>query len=75
VETYCIRLGYWRKHASLHGYTVQTFAGGVDEGQSIELGKAELEKSVEAIRSKSLPHTTGFFFGVADGSKVLALLA
>jgi hypothetical protein len=41
----------------------------VDECQTIELGKADMEKIIEAIRSKSLPHTTGFFFGASDGSE------
>ena len=41
----------------------------MDECQTIELGKADMEKIIEAIRSKSLPHTTGFFFGASDGSE------
>ena len=69
IKSYIVELGYWRKHPNLHGFIVQTFANGVDECQTIELGKAEMEKIIKAICSKRLPHTEGFFFGVSDGSE------
>ena len=35
IESMDVDLGYWRKHADLHGYIVKTFAKGVDECQKI----------------------------------------
>jgi hypothetical protein len=64
-----VDLGYWRKHPNLHGYIVQTFAGGEDECQKIELGADNLRDIIEAVRAKRLPETTGFFFGESDGSE------
>lgn len=37
------RVGYWRKVNRLHGFVVDTFAGGVDECQEIELSRADVE--------------------------------
>lgn len=65
-ETY--RLGYWRKHANLHGYIVATFAEGVDECQQIDLDEEQLKQLLEAVKDpKSLTKTTGFFFGKSSG--------
>lgn len=61
-----LELGYWRKHPDLHGYIVQTFAKGVDECQKIELDVDDLFNIIEAIKTKKLPHTEGFFFGSSD---------
>ena len=61
-------LGYWRKHPNLHGYIVQTFAGGVDECQMIPLTRANLLDIINAVKAKRLPHTTGFFFGTSNDS-------
>lgn len=58
-----VDLGYWRKHPNLHGYICQTFAGGVDECQKIQLTLDDLRDIKQAIIDKKLPHTTGFFFG------------
>lgn len=63
-----IDLGYWRKHANLHGYIVNTFAGGEDNCQRIELDVEDLHRIAEAVTSRSLPHTEGFFFGKSDGT-------
>jgi hypothetical protein len=60
-----LELGYWRKHPNLHGYIVQSFAGGEDECQEIDLSD-HLGTIIAAIRAKELPHTTGFFFGASD---------
>jgi hypothetical protein len=57
------RLGYWRKHPDLHGYIVQTFAGGVDECQRIELSADDLGRIAAAVKAGALPKTRGFFFG------------
>ena|SRR5579871_5798764 len=63
-----VRLGYWRKHPNLHGYIVNTFAGGIDKCQQIDLTKADLQQIIEAIRNKELPPTSGFFFGESEDS-------
>ena len=58
-------LGYWRKHPDLHGYIVQTFAGGADKCQEIKLDAAALRKAIAAVEAGELPHTEGFFFGTS----------
>jgi len=64
-----LELGYWRKHPDLHGYIVQTFAGGKDECQDIDLGVNRIRTIIAAIKAHELPHTTGFFFGTSDSSQ------
>ena len=64
-----LELGYWRKHPNLHGYIVQTFAGGKDECQDIDLGVNRIRAVIAAVRTGELPDTTGFFFGVSDSSQ------
>jgi len=62
-------LGYWRKHPDLHGYIVQTFAGGKDECQDINLTcPNRIRMTIAAVKARKLPHTEGFFFGVSDAS-------
>ena len=63
-----LELGYWRKHPNLHGYIVQTFAGGEDDCQTIDLS-GHIRTIIAAIQAKELPHTTGFFFGASDSSQ------
>jgi len=64
-----LELGYWRKHPNLHGYIVQTFAGGKDECQNIDLGVPDHIRTIIAgVKAQQLPHTTGFFFGGSDPS-------
>lgn len=62
-------LGYWRKHPDLHGYIVNTFAGGVDNCAQIDLDEAAIEKIIDAVARDELPHTVGFFFGATDGTE------
>ena len=64
-----LELGYWRKHPNLHGFIVNTFANGVDECQEIELDEENIQTIIDAINTKDLPKTTGFFFGESDGSE------
>jgi len=64
-----LELGYWRKHPNLHGYIVQTFAGGKDECQEIALGVLQLRAIIAAVKAQELPDTNGFFFGVSDSSQ------
>jgi hypothetical protein len=59
-------LGYWRKFGPLHTYIVDTFAGGVDECQRIELEEADLLKIAEALMGNSIAKdedSAGCFFG------------
>jgi hypothetical protein len=63
-----VDLGYWRKHPNLHGYIVQTFAGGEDECQTIHLSD-HIRTIIAAIHGRELPDTTGFFFGASDSSQ------
>ena len=66
IESMNVDLGYWRKHADLHGYIVNTFADGVDECQRIELEADQLRKIANALRDNELPKNDdchGFFFG------------
>lgn len=69
VSCHELDLGYWRKHPNLHGYIVQTFADGIDECQDIELTADNLRTLLSAIENDQLPPTSGFFFGVSDGSE------
>lgn len=68
VEERC-RLGYWRKHPSLHGYIVNTFAGGDDDCQPIPLEREDILQILEAVKAERLPFTSGFFFGESDGTE------
>lgn len=64
-----IDLGYWRKHPNLHGYIVREFAGGEDRCQEIHLYADDLRQIIAAVEAQELPETTGFFFGVSDGTE------
>jgi hypothetical protein len=69
IKTKTLRLGYWRKHPDLHGYIVNTFAGGVDNCQQIDLDEVAIVKIIDAVARDNLPHTVGFFFGATDGTE------
>lgn len=69
VKETVLELGYWRKHPNLHGYIVQTFAGGEDECQRIPLTENDIENIIAAVRERRLPHTDGFFFGTSDNTE------
>jgi hypothetical protein len=62
-------LGYWRKHPNLHGYIVENFGDGVDDCCEIPLDEDRLNQLIEAVKTKDLPETIGFFFGESDGSE------
>jgi hypothetical protein len=64
VKEITVELGYWHKHPDLHGYIVNTFAGGDDNCQAIRLDREDVEKIISAIENDDLAHgTEGFFFG------------
>lgn len=69
VSAVTLEIGYWRKHPDLHGYIVAKFAEGKDECQQIDLTRDDLEQIIRSIQFKSLPKTSGFFFGESDGSE------
>ena len=57
IKSRTLRLGYWRKHPDLHGYIVNTFAGGVDNCEAIALEDADIEKIIDAVARDALPHS------------------
>jgi hypothetical protein len=69
ISNMTLDLGYWRKHPDLHGFITREFAGGQDECQDIELSVENMERIIEAIKNKELPHTEGFFFGQSTGDE------
>jgi hypothetical protein len=68
VDHVYLQIGYWRKHPNLHGYIVQAFADGEDDCRPIHLDEDKIDQIIAAIKDRSLPDTTGFFFGRSDGS-------
>lgn len=70
VEKQVLTLGYWRKHANLHGYIVATFADNKDECQDIELDLEQLEALLEVVKDPAnMPKTEGFFFGESSNDE------
>ena len=65
VSSIVLDMGYWRKHANLHGYIVDTFADGIDECQRIPLDEDDLKQIIEALEHDDIydEPVTGFFFG------------
>ena len=65
IASLLLDMGYWRKHANLHGFIVDCFAEGVDECQKIHLDEDDLNQIIEALEDDAIYNetTTGFFFG------------
>jgi len=65
VASTILDMGYWRKHANLHGFIVDTFAEGVDECQKIHLDADDLHNIITALENDAFfeERTEGFFFG------------
>ena len=65
VSSIVLDMGYWRKHANLHGFIVDAFAEGKDECQRIPLYEDDLQKIIEALENDAIysEPVTGFFFG------------
>lgn len=63
-----VELAYWRKHPNLQGWMEQLYfnRGGDNEfnGAELELTLDDLVDLELAIKTKNLPPTSGFFFGV-----------
>lgn len=65
---------YWRKHPNLHGWMEVLYRkkGGAKEVfncATVRLSADDLDALEAAVRDETLPETTGFFFGVTDGSE------
>ena len=65
-------LAYWRKHPNLHGWMEHLYrakGGTADDFNcvNLQLDAADLDALEHAVRSRTLPPTTGFFFGQTDG--------
>lgn len=65
---------YWRKHPNLHGWMKQLYRekGGTDPDfncVNLQLTEEDIDRLELAIKASALPPTTGFFFGVSDGSE------
>jgi hypothetical protein len=71
-----IEVHYWRKHPNLHGWMEQLYLR--KDGSSecfnlvnVALSRDDLDELEHAIRSGTLPYTSGFFFGKSDGQEYL----
>lgn len=71
-------LHYWRKHPNLHGWMEALYKrkGGVQDLLNctpVQLTLTDIDELEQAIKSKTLPFTEGFFFGVStDDEEALA---
>lgn len=66
----CEAIHYWRKHPNLHGWMENLYRErGGKEAQfncaSVRLTVEDLKALKTAVIERSLPHTTGFFFGTS----------
>lgn len=76
-------LFYWRKHPNLHGWMERLYRvkGGNNEDfnlTTVALTLEDLDRLEQAVRSDTLPHTDGFFFGVSqkeDNVRTLEFIA
>lgn len=71
IKENLLEMGYWRKHHHLHGYIIDTFAGGEDDCQPIELAPDDLNQIADVLERfadnpSAMPATEGFFFGNGD---------
>jgi hypothetical protein len=70
----CPRIHYWRKHPNLHGWMEELYLakGGKDADfnvSTLQLTPEDIDALETAIKAGELPDTSGFFFGVTDGSE------
>lgn len=68
------RIHQWRKHPNLHGWMEELYQqkGGSEcfNCVPVVLSPDDLDRLEAAIRGGQLPDTSGFFFGVTDGTEV-----
>ena len=63
-----VQIQYWRKHPNLHGWMENLYYqnGGKNDSfncTNVELTFQDLKDLYEDIKTNTLPHTCGFFFG------------
>ena len=68
------QLFYWRKHPNLHGWMEALYREKGGRGAefncvNLQLTKEDIDRLELAVKSGSLPETSGFFFGRSDGSE------
>jgi hypothetical protein len=61
-------IAYWRKHPDLHGWMEQLYRkkGGTDpsfNGDTVLLTEEDIDNLKIAVLTRTLPSTSGFFFG------------
>ncbi len=61
----------WRKHPNLHGWFEQRWRAETHSSEEFNckdycLDEEDIVECIEAVKSNSLPHTEGFFFGDED---------
>jgi hypothetical protein len=69
-----VPIHYWRKHPNLHGWMEDLYRekGGSKEQFNcvpVVLTREDLDQLERVIKTNSLLHTTGFFFGESDGTE------
>jgi hypothetical protein len=69
------RFHYWRKHPDLHGWMEALYyrKGGKAECfncEPVQIDLNDLDELEAAIKAKTLPDTSGFFFGDSDGTEL-----
>lgn len=69
--TDAVGICYWRKHPNLHGFMQELYLakGGVNpdfNGETVRLEIEDIDSLVRAVLEKSLPQTSGFFFGKSE---------
>lgn len=68
------KLHYWRKHPNLHGWMEALYrskGGGAEDFncEAVMLTADDLDRLEAAVRSRTLPPTQGFLFGVSTGAE------
>ena len=72
IASLLLDMGYWRKHANLHGFIVDCFADGNDDCREVDVSREKMNElytilnEIKNNHSKAdelLPTQSGFFFG------------
>ena len=64
-------IAYWRKHPDLHGWMEQLYRkkGGTEtsfNGDTVLLTEEDIDSLKIAVLTRTLPSTSGFFFGASE---------
>lgn len=73
-KSYTVDIAYWRKHPNLHGWMEALYyskGGSKDKFNCtpVLLTLDDLAALEKDVINNDLPSTTGFFFGMSDGSE------